>query len=233
MLRQWLPDPVRRLARSWSGALPYRRASYSQEGEDLVLARLLEDVDNGFYVDVGAHHPFRFSNTFLFYRRGWRGVNIDAMPGSMRLFRKHRARDINLEIGVAETNGELPFFIFEEPAYNTFDDVQAAQVRASGQSHLIETRTVPCRPLSEIFEAHLPRKDQRIDFLSIDAEGFDLAVLRSNDWSACRPRIVVVEMIGASLEQATRSPQADYLRRRGYAPVSKTAHSVFFRLEEG
>src|SRR5215510_10661697 len=80
-----LIDRLRRVRR----ALPvgYRRTSFSQQGEDLILARLFEGQRRGFYVDVGAHHPRRFSNTFLLYRRGWRGLNIDAAPGSMRLFR--------------------------------------------------------------------------------------------------------------------------------------------------
>jgi len=92
VLKEYIPAPVRRMARTMRGASSYRRESYAQEGEDLVLARLLEPVGKGFYVDVVAHHPFRFSNTFLFYRMGWRGINIDAMPGSMRPFRRHRRR---------------------------------------------------------------------------------------------------------------------------------------------
>ena len=232
MLKQLVPAPIRRAARSMTGALPYRRDSYAQEGEDLVLARMLEHVERGFYVDVGAHHPFRFSNTFLFYRKGWRGINIDAMPGSMRLFRRHRRRDFNLEVGIAERRAEMPFFIFEEPAYNTFDEQLATRLCESGRTRLVATRTVACRPLSEILEQHLPARDQPIDFLSIDAEGLDAVVLRSNDWNAYRPRIVVIEMVGATLDEVASSSQAEYLRARGYAPVSKTANSVFFASEK-
>ena len=70
--------------------------SYSQEGEDLVLARYFAK-SSLIYVDVGAHHPTRYSNTYLFYSQGWRGINIDAMPGSMDAFRRDRPRDINIE----------------------------------------------------------------------------------------------------------------------------------------
>ena len=63
--------------------LKYLNCSYSQEGEDMVLARYLEGQKNGFYVDVGAHHPFRFSNTYHFYLKGWHGVNIDPLWGMM------------------------------------------------------------------------------------------------------------------------------------------------------
>ena len=69
----------------------WKRHSYSQEGEDLVLRKIFKKQDKGFYVDVGAHHPKRFSNTFLLYKKGWNGINIDATPGSMKLFNKFRS----------------------------------------------------------------------------------------------------------------------------------------------
>src|SRR6186713_1276577 len=74
----------------------YYSISYSQEGEDLILKRFFSEKSGGFYVDVGAHHPKRFSNTYMFYKEGWSGINIDAMPGSMKLFNKVRSKDINL-----------------------------------------------------------------------------------------------------------------------------------------
>jgi hypothetical protein len=78
----------------------WSKHSWSQEGEDLILQRIFEGQTTGFYIDVGAHHPRRFSNTFSFYRLGWQGLNIDAMPGSMVAFEKDRPPDINLEIGI-------------------------------------------------------------------------------------------------------------------------------------
>lgn len=69
-------------------------ASYSQEGEDVVLRRLFDSQPSGFYVDIGAHHPVRLSNRYYFYRCGWRGLSVDAAPGSMEMFRRLRPRDI-------------------------------------------------------------------------------------------------------------------------------------------
>ena len=79
--------------------------SFSQEGEDLVLYRLLGHQTKGVYVDVGAHHPYRFSNTFKFYLLGWSGINIDPLPGSKQLLDEKRPRDINLEAGILNRNG--------------------------------------------------------------------------------------------------------------------------------
>ena len=93
---------------------------YSQEGEDILLSRIFGEQAEGFYVDVGAHHPRRFSNTYLFYKRGWRGINIDALPGSMKVFQKFRPRDINLELAVSEREQVLTYYMFNEPALNGF-----------------------------------------------------------------------------------------------------------------
>ena len=83
---------------------------YSQEGEDILLSRIFGEQTEGFYVDVGAHHPRRFSNTCFFYKRGWRGINIDALPGSMKVFQKLRPHDINLELAVSEREQVLTYY---------------------------------------------------------------------------------------------------------------------------
>ena len=95
--------------------------SYSQEGEDMILNKIFEFKKNGFYIDIGAHHPKRFSNTYFFYKKGWMGINVDAKPGSMYLFNKIRPRDINLEIGLNNEKSVLKYYSFNEPALNTFD----------------------------------------------------------------------------------------------------------------
>lgn len=86
--------------------------SWSQESKDLILQRIFENKPNGFYIDLGAHHPRRFSNTYLFYSQGWRGVNIDAMPGSMIEFNKERSGDLNLEVGIELKESFLGYHVF-------------------------------------------------------------------------------------------------------------------------
>src|SRR4051812_44497014 len=92
-------------------SVKYRLDSWAQEGEDLVLRRFFEGQKKGFYVDVGAHHPHQYSNTFWFYRRGWRGINIDAMPGCMEGFEQHRPGDVNLELAVSDAP-TMTYFMF-------------------------------------------------------------------------------------------------------------------------
>ena len=98
----------------------FKKKSYAMDNEDTAVLNYFKDKKNGFYIDVGAHHPMRFSNTYLFYKKKWKGIYIDALPGSMKLFNKLRPRDINLELGVGQKEEELNYYMFNETALNSF-----------------------------------------------------------------------------------------------------------------
>lgn len=211
---------------SWD---PWVNYSWSQEGEDQILCRMFENQTFGFYVDVGAHHPKRFSNTYLFYKRGWRGINIDALPGSMRSFSNIRKRDINLELGVGSSEGWLDYYSFDEPALNTFSRQLALTRKNDGKSgNLKEIIKVKVLPLSSVLDQYLP-KDQTIDFMSIDVEGLDYEVLRSNDWVKYRPKVVLVEVLGSDILEVDRNEISTLMRSHGYAFFAKSLNTVFFK----
>jgi FkbM family methyltransferase len=205
--------------------------AFSQEGEDLVLARLL-GVDGGrargFYVDVGAHDPERYSNTFLFYQRGWRGLNIDPAPGIRAKFVAARPRDITLEMAVSDNAGEIEYAIFNEPALNGCD-VAMASLRDGRNGHRIIQKTrVQARRLDSILDEYLPPATE-IVFLNVDVEGHDLAVLRSNAWERYRPHLVLAEDAAlATLDDVRTSEIARFLRGVDYVPVSKCALTLIF-----
>jgi len=206
------------------------RAAFSQEGEDLVIARLL-DIDqrpDGFYVDVGAHHPERFSNTMFFYQRGWRGINIDPMPGMAKEFAARRPRDINLEVAISENSTTIEYAVFNEPALNGCD-MRLASTRNGKNGHRIVNHfPVQCRRLDEVLDEHMPA-DTMIDFLSVDVEGHDLSVLKSNAWGRYRPMLVLAEDIGVvSLGDLNSSAIAAFMRDVGYLPISKCAMTLIF-----
>lgn len=204
------------------------RISSSQEGEDLVLARLFEATKHGIYVDVGAHHPFRFSNTCLLHRKGWKGINIDALPGSMEPFRKVRPTDVCLECGVSERSGSMTYFMFKDPALNTFDVELAAERSASGWPSAGQ-KEVLCEPLSTILFRELPHLNaDRIDLMTIGVEGFDLQVIRSKDWSRFRPKALVVETLDEDPDSLRHSEIHRYCSELGYRALSKLFHSVIY-----
>jgi len=206
--------------------------SYAQEGEDVVLLSFYEGKKGykGFYVDVGAHHPYRFSNTMAFYKKGWKGINIEPNPGATIWFNIFRRRDVNLHLGVAETEGTLTYYRFNESALNGFSrEVSEARNRETPY-RITGTVDVQVRRLDAILDEHV-KAGQTIDFFSIDVEGFDLEVLRSNDWSKYRPLYVLVEDVfrADGTDGTASTPIADFLNEKGYRMVAKTKRTLFFK----
>lgn len=205
----------------------YAIKSYSQEGEDMILRRLFENQQTGFYVDVGAHHPMRFSNTYFFYKKGWRGINIDAMPDSMKLFNKIRPRDINIEKPISDKQEVLKYYIFNEPALNTFSEELAKERNGKNGYFIKEIVNIQTLTLEEILDKYLP-KNQDIDFLSIDVEGFDFLALKSLNLNKYKPKVILIEILSNTLEDIINHEITIYLKKFDYLIFAKTFNTVFF-----
>lgn len=203
---------------------------YSQEGEDLILSRIF-DKKVGFYVDIGAHHPFRYSNTYKLFQSGWSGINIDASPETINLFKRHRPKDINLNLGVSNCDGELEFYQFEDGAYNTFSSDIAKEVLYNKKSKLDRKFLVPVKKIAIILQEHLPF-EQTIDVMSIDVEGLDLQVLMSNNWDKFKPKIILVELQWKSVTEVLQSKIYEYLSSKGYVLYSKLVNTSIFVLSD-
>lgn len=163
--------------------------SYAQNFEDVMLARLFAGQDEGFYVDVGGWHPTLHSVTQHFYDRGWRGVNIEPIRAQHALFAAERPRDLNLNVAVGDAPGTVRFFeCMDNTALSTASPEQAGELAKAG--HAVESYEVESVTLAQVFEAHCPLV---VDFLKVDVEGFEAHVLRSNDWTRFRPRVLVIE----------------------------------------
>lgn len=204
--------------------------SHSQFGEDMVLRSLTEGVKKGFYIDIGAHHPVYFSNTYHFYCKGWRGINIDANPNSMELFNVLRPGDINLEACLGLESGQtVEFFIFEQSALNTCDPTMAESAIQSG-AKLIQKRVLRTKTLEEILEQFLPDSTQ-IDVLCIDIEGLDEMILMSHNWSRYQPKFILFEKHNFSLYEIDQSLTLKALRKQGYEIIAKCGPSLIVALQ--
>lgn len=194
--------------------------SFAQYQEDLILDAILRK-ELGFYVDIGANDPKKFSNTLRFYRRGWSGINIEPQPDKIVLFEKMRNRDINLNIGIGTEIGQLDFYRLEIDTLSTFDKKTAINHCSRFKTQIKEVSNVEVWPLKEVLNKYLPN-NQSIDFLSIDTEGFDLKVLKSNDWDLYRPKIVLIEVGKEGHEIVS------FLRNKNYELVYKNSCNFFF-----
>ena len=205
----------------------FRRDAYSQEGEDLLLLKLLQWKRNGFYLDVGAHHPYRYSNTAILNRDfGWSGCNIDPLPGTKELFDQYRRGDINIEVGVAGENGRMTFFHFNPEAYSTFDSIKAEKLIAQGVE-LVKKQKIDIKPLSQILcESGL--EGRTIDLMNLDVEGLELEVLNSFDFNDWEPKVICVEVLNSRWENLVDDPVFMDLQGKGYVLRAKTVNTCVF-----
>jgi FkbM family methyltransferase len=201
--------------------------SFSQEGEDILLQRLMGSISSkGFFVDIGAHHPLRFSNTYSFYLHGWRGINVDPNPENMRLFNLIRPEDINITRAVSSHCRKLEYFMFDEPALNTLDSSQAKKSIELGYILLKKVR-ITTTTLKEILDNYLPKDVTQIDVLSIDTEGFDLNVLESNDWLRYHPTYIIVESLD-EVNSSSNKKISLFLESKNYKQASILSNSMIF-----
>ena len=185
-----MPESADGLNMQWMtlGDIYYKTISYAQNHEDVLLGRVFPQSE-GFYLDVGANHPVFHSVTKLFYERGWRGINIEPSPVVYSHLIEDRPRDVNLNVGLADRDGILNFYeSMSRHGWSTFRPELAEGYRAQGVP-MVE-RTVPVTTLAKVCERHV---DRTIDFLKIDAEGFEREVLLGADFSRWRPRVLLIE----------------------------------------
>jgi FkbM family methyltransferase len=204
----WLPDEI-----------PFAKLYFSQFGEDLFLDSLFSDKPEGFWIDVGAFHPVMFSNTWMLYRRGWRGINIEPNPSGFQLFEEMRVRDINLNVAVGMSPSDSREFWCNGP-YSSFS---YANAEAGGAS---SSMTVRVDTLAAIVERYVGL-GKAVDLLSVDCEGHDLGVLQSADWNTFRPSCVIVE----DLSEDEGSEISQFLKKAGYQRVLRMGLSSFFIAE--
>tara|TARA_B100000508_G_scaffold5606_1_gene4376 strand:+ start:8319 stop:9044 length:726 start_codon:yes stop_codon:yes gene_type:complete len=172
----------------------FKTLSYSGDGEDQLILKYFKGKSNGVYIDIGAFHPKYISNTFLLYKKGWRGINIDASSNAIELFKKYRSEDINLNVGVSDTEEVMTYYNFSHSGVNTFDAKHAQKKSDQVGNKLLGTKEIQCLPLKKILEENFNKlPSQEIDVLDIDVEGLDLQVLTSNDWEKYQPKMILVE----------------------------------------
>jgi len=204
--------------------------SYSQQGEDVVLAKsgLVDLNKKGTFIDIGAHHPKLASNTYLFYKKGWSGINIDPIPKMIEDF-KNRKRDLNLNIGISDKEGYMNYYIYEIGLYNTLNKNNVENLKNEKKIEPIKTIPIKTKRLEHVLNEYLNNRE--IDFMSIDVEGNELSVLKSNDWKKYKPKIILIEMLNTNIEDLEKNEIHQYLTRLDYYLFAKTFYTCFYKLK--
>jgi FkbM family methyltransferase len=201
---------------------------FSQWGEDVILWHYFRTKRNGFYVDIGAHHPYYLSNTALLHHyNGWRGINVEPDERLIEYFITSRPNDVNLCCGVGAEVGVATMAVFNDGSVNSFDKASVELQIAVGEKKLVAWREVQIRTLADIFAEHVP-DGQPIDVLNIDVEGWDLIALQSNDWQKYKPEIILIEDHKMYLHKLSENEIFLLLTGLNYRLVSQTlATSVY------
>lgn len=172
----------------------------------------------GFFVDVGCCHPVKGNTTYVLYKRGWRGINIDIDEIKIEAFNLRRPQDINIACAVSEKIGELKYW--RKGLWSIYNSLE---LKEQGFREM----TVKTDTLTNLIDS-TTYKDCPIDFLSVDAEGHDLAVLRSLDFDRYCPKMVCVETWDANLNDVMQSELYAFMMAKGYGLVNWISSNLMF-----
>ena len=192
-----------------------KRKYYSQSGEDIFILNKFKKT--GFYVDVGCNHPLRINNCHLLYQNKWRGINIDLDKLSIELFNFVRRQDININMAVSLKKGKIKYY------YNKFLGLSNSLFK---KKYLPYFDMINSDRLDKIIDK-TKFKNKRIDFLSIDAEGKDIDVLRSLDFKRYNPRSICIE-IWDSKKGFKKHKVYKFLIQKKYSLVLKKDENYIF-----
>ncbi|PNG59501.1 MULTISPECIES: FkbM family methyltransferase [unclassified Variovorax] len=203
--------------------------SYAQNYEDVMLWRALQQVERGFYIDVGAQSAESDSVTNSFSLRGWRGINIEPHPVYFEQLVQLRPNDVNLDVALGERSGTLTMNLIDESGLSTADAEIAGRHAAAG--HTLRTHEVRMLTLAEVWQTYVP-DGQPVHFLKVDVEGFERSVLAGNDWQDARPWIVLVEATLPNSQIENHEVWEPILTGAGYKHVYADGLNRFYVAEE-
>ena len=176
--------------------IKYKKISYSLNAVDLIIDYIFKDKYIGTYVDVGAQHPISNNNTYLLFKRGWNGINIDLDRKNIDLFNLSRPNDINLNYAISDKEGETDFYFYHESSpINTLDK----KVKEYQKAKISEIKKINTFTLNNVFKKI--NFDKNIDYLNIDVEGYEDKVLSGFDINKYKPSVVSVEYLDLKMKK--------------------------------
>ena len=196
---------------------------YSRWGEDSFLINYFKDTSSGRYIDIGAFHPFRGSNTHLLYKKGWTGINIDLSKTSIDLFKLARPNDINLNLAVTDTENKIDIYQNKDLGRNNTANLKYASMYLKN----FYTRKTWSNNLNNILEKY-SFKNKKFELIDIDTEGSEYLILSSINFKKYSFKLMLVEthQFNAYTKQETdkihtllKSNNYDYLTHFGETSI--------------
>ena len=204
----------------WLEKIFIKRNSYSQCGEDKFILNFFKNQKKGLYLDIGAFNPIKYSNTYLLYKKGWKGINVDLNQTSIDLFNIFRTRDKN--ICAAISNKEEKVKVKIENIFSPLNKIYEDNLQ---KIDLNNSKTKNFYVKTKKIHSLVKKK---FDFLNIDIEGHDFQVLKSIKLDYYSPKLVCIEILNFKKKKKIEQ----YFNRNGYYFVKKMGPSYFFSVKK-
>lgn len=213
------------------------KGHFGQWAEDVLVRKLFpKNKNTGTYLDLGAYHPFKHSNTAYFWLKGWHGFNIDANPNTIALFNRARPNDQNIWTAIVP----------QADFINGLDSVSlmlpstkdcSSGISATGTVHPVvssnrsfsESISVPAISVAGLLEKF---SIGDVDYLNVDIEGYDQAIIEEFNFSRCRPKVISIEDYSNNIKDALSSRITTLLSANGYVLVGRAGPTSIFVLSE-
>lgn len=180
----------------------FKPKTFGQLGEDSVIENLITwlglDVSKkGKYIDIGAFHPTRGSNTFKFYKNGCNGYAIDIGERKKKIWNILRPRDIFLNTAVVQNSNtnEYTNFVMKDSYGSATDHMEKAGIIVNDNNSLntIKVKTTTANQICDILHKDNNWINAPWKFISIDIEGMDEVFINDLDLIKLAPDIIAIE----------------------------------------
>ena len=163
------------------------KKSYSFGGCDLLVDYIFKSKNKGFYLDVGCQHPISNNNTYLLYKKGWTGINIDLDKKNINLFNLERPKDINICACLSSKNGIKDLYF-----YHAGSPINSLEIKTTKNNNNYTIKKINTISLNSVLKNI---KTSNIDYLNIDVEGHEMEVLKGFDINYYKPNVISIEFL--------------------------------------
>jgi len=204
------------------------KESYSQFEEDLFIKNFFKNKKKGLYLDIGCHHPFRSNNTYLLYKKGWSGVNIDAIQQNIDLFNIHRPRDINICQVLNNKKENRYLYIPNNNLLSTEVSINkkfSNYYKKKFNQKYIKKKKILTNTFYNIVKKKKLNFDN-LDLLCIDVEGNELNCIKSINLNKYNPKLICIEII--KINKNNHFKVHNYLIKKNYKKIHSTIVNSFY-----
>ena len=175
----------------------YTKKSYSISNVDLIIERIFSKKKVGIYIDAGCNHPIKYNNTYLLYKKGWSGINIDFDKESIKQFNKLRKRDTNIQSLITSYDNEEKdlYFYHKRSSINTLSK-DLAENRKNKYKEIIKIKGKSLNTLID----NSKYKNSKIDLLSIDLENYEYDALKDFDFKKNDIDLIITEITDTKIK---------------------------------